>query len=87
MIKKLLLINWFGLDIMEKRNCLWRQDMNERLEINPNEIYPVKGIKSVTYVKPTIKNPNIIVGEFTYFSDEDFENHVTHHYDFMEINL
>ena len=56
--------------------------MNERLEINPNEIYPVKGIKSVTYVKPTIKNPNIIVGEFTYFSDEDFENHVTHHYDF-----
>ena len=51
--------------------------MNERLEINPNEIYPVKGIKSVTYVKPTIKNPNIIVGEFTYFSDEDFENHVT----------
>ena len=39
-------------------------------------------IKTVTYVKPTIKNPNIIVGDFTYFADTDFEKHVTHHYDF-----
>ncbi|MDE6092728.1 MAG: CatB-related O-acetyltransferase, partial [Ruminococcus sp.] len=37
---------------------------------------------TVTYVKPTIKNPNIIVGDFTYFSDVDFESHVTHHYEF-----
>lgn len=33
-----------------------------------------------------VKNPNIIVGDFTYFSDdcaaEDFDRHVTHHYDF-----
>ena len=29
-----------------------------------------------------LKNPNIIVGDFTYFADVDFENHVTHHYDF-----
>ncbi len=49
---------------------------------NPNSIYPVNGIDTVTYVKPTITNPNIIVGDFTYFSDKDFENHVTHHYDF-----
>ncbi|MDE7439870.1 MAG: CatB-related O-acetyltransferase, partial [Clostridia bacterium] len=26
-------------------------------------------------------NPNIIVGDFTYFSDKDFEKHVTHHYE------
>ena len=56
--------------------------MHPNLEIDPNEIYPVSGIKSVTYVKPTIKNPNIIVGNFTYFSDENFEQHVTHHYAF-----
>lgn len=56
--------------------------MHPNLEIDPNEIYPVPGIKSVTYVKPTIKNPNIIVGDFTYFGDENFEQHVTHHYDF-----
>lgn len=49
---------------------------------DPNKIFPVPGFDTVTYVKPTIKNPNIIVGDFTYFSDIDFENHVTHHYDF-----
>jgi len=38
---------------------------------------------SVTYVKPAVKNKNIIVGDFTYFSDKDFEKHVTHHYDFI----
>lgn len=56
--------------------------MSKNFEINPNEIYPVQGIKSVTYVKPTIKKPNISVGDFTYFADENFESHVTHHYDF-----
>jgi virginiamycin A acetyltransferase len=49
---------------------------------DPNVIFPVEGIDTVTYVKPTIKNPNIIVGDFTYFSDRNFESHVTHHYDF-----
>lgn len=49
---------------------------------NPNTIFPIPNIKTVTYVKPTIKNPNIIVGDFTYFADTDFEKHVTHHYDF-----
>jgi virginiamycin A acetyltransferase len=39
-------------------------------------------VNSVIYVKPTIKNKNIIVGDFTYFSDVDFESRVTHHYDF-----
>lgn len=49
---------------------------------DPDKIFPVPGLETVTYVKPTIKNPNIIVGDFTYFSDVDFESHVTHHYDF-----
>jgi virginiamycin A acetyltransferase len=47
---------------------------------DPNAVFPVPNIKTVTYIKPTIKNPNIIVGDFTYFSDVDFENHVTHFY-------
>ena len=47
---------------------------------NPHQTFPVPGCKTVTYIKPTIKNPNIIVGDFTYFSDIDFESHVTHHY-------
>lgn len=49
---------------------------------NPNSIFPVPNCSKVTYVKPTITKPNIVVGEFTYFSDTDFEKHVTHHYEF-----
>lgn len=49
---------------------------------DPDIIFPVEGCKTVTYVRPTVTNPNIIVGDFTYFSDTDFEKHVLHHYDF-----
>jgi virginiamycin A acetyltransferase len=49
---------------------------------DPNVVFPVPNINTVTYVKPVIKNKNIIVGDFTYFSDVDFEKHVTHFYEF-----
>jgi virginiamycin A acetyltransferase len=48
---------------------------------NPDVVFPVPSF-FVTYIKPAIRNKNIIVGDFTYFSDVDFERHVTHHYDF-----
>lgn len=54
---------------------------------NPDKIYPVPNFSTATYIKPTIKNPNIIVGEFTYFSDVNFEDHVTHHYPFCFAKL
>ena len=50
---------------------------------NPNKIHPIAGYDKEIYVKPTIKNPNIIVGDFTYIADSEFESHVTHHYDFL----
>lgn len=50
---------------------------------NPNKIFPNRKIKTITNVKPAIKNKNIIVGDFTYFADTNFEKHVTHHYDFI----
>lgn len=56
--------------------------MSDGITPDPNKIYPVNGIKNLTYVRPTVKNPNIIVGDFTYLGDGDFEKHVTHHYDF-----
>lgn len=56
--------------------------MKNGIAPNPNNPFPVQGVSYVTYVKPTLKNPNIIVGDFTYISDSDFENHVTHLYDF-----
>ena len=32
---------------------------------DPNVIHPVAGYDKEIYVKPTITNPNIIVGDFT----------------------
>ena len=50
---------------------------------NPNTVHPIAGYDKEIYVKPTIKNPNIIVGDFTYIADSEFESHVTHHYGFI----
>ncbi len=48
---------------------------------DPNVIYPISGYDKEIYVKPTITRNNIIVGDFTYIADSDFESHVTHHYE------
>ena len=56
--------------------------MNEKIP-NPNAVHPIAGYDKEIYVKPTIKNPNIVVGDFTYIADSEFESHVTHHYDFI----
>ena len=47
---------------------------------NPNTINPIAGYDKEIYIKPTIKNKNIIVGDFSYIADSDFESHVTHFY-------
>lgn len=54
---------------------------------NPNAIYPIEGYDKEIYVKPTINNKNIIVGDFTYIADFEFESHVTHHYEFNNDKL
>lgn len=47
---------------------------------DPNVVHPIPGYDGEIYVKPTIRNPNIIVGDFTYIADSEFESHVTHFY-------
>ena len=47
---------------------------------DPNAIHPIAGYEKEIYVKPAITNPNIVVGEFTYIADSEFENHVTNFY-------
>ena len=54
---------------------------------NPNAINPIPGYDKEIYIKPTIKNKNIIVGDFSYIADSDFESHVTHHYDWNDDKL
>ncbi len=54
---------------------------------DPNRAFPNSNIPSLCFIKNVIKNPNIIVGDYTYYDDphgaENFEKHVTHHYDFI----
>ena len=55
---------------------------------NPNDIYPNPKYKSIVFLKNIVKNPNIIVGDYTFYSSEkecptQFETHVTHHYDWV----
>lgn len=54
---------------------------------NPDAIHPNEAIKSVCYIKNVVTRPNIIVGDYTYYDDingaERFEEHVTHHYEFI----
>ena len=47
---------------------------------DPNVIHPIAGYENEIYVKPTITNPKILVGDFTYIADSEFERHVTHFY-------
>lgn len=48
---------------------------------DPDVLHPVAGYDKEIYVRPAIKNKNIIVGDFTYIADSEFESHVTHHYE------
>ncbi|MGE4385679.1 MAG: CatB-related O-acetyltransferase [Endomicrobiaceae bacterium] len=54
--------------------------------MNPNLIYPREQFKDTVYLKSVIKNPNIIVGDFTMYHDwvndpAQFEkNNVLYHY-------
>ena len=54
---------------------------------NPNTIHPIAGYNKEIYIKPTINNENIIVGDFTYIADSEFESHVTHHYEWNNDKL
>ena len=61
--------------------------MKDKKTPDSNAIHPIAGYDKEIYVKPTIKNPNIIVGDFTYIADSDFESHVTHHYEWNNDKL
>ncbi len=54
---------------------------------DPDTVHPIAGYDKEIYVKPTIRDPNIIVGDFTYIADSDFESHVTHHYEWISDKL
>jgi virginiamycin A acetyltransferase len=54
---------------------------------NPNTLFPLNGYERLCFLKNLIKNPNIIVGDYTYYDDfetvENFERNVKYHFDFV----
>ncbi len=47
----------------------------------------MNGFERVCFIKNTVKNPNIEIGDYTYYDDpedsENFERNVLYHYDFV----
>lgn len=54
---------------------------------NPQTKHPMDGFPQVCFIKNTVSNPNIIVGDYTYYDDpedsENFERNVLYHYPFV----
>ena len=52
-----------------------------------DKAFPNPAIPSLCYIKNVVKNPRIIIGDYTYYDDIDgadrFEEHVTHFYEFI----
>lgn len=53
---------------------------------DPITAYPMPGFPQVCYLKNVIDNPNIVIGDYTYYDDpqgaERFEQNVLYHYPF-----
>lgn len=54
---------------------------------DPMNKHPMEGFPQVCFIKNTVTNPNIIVGDFTYYDDpegaENFERNVLYHFPFI----
>lgn len=54
---------------------------------DPATRHPMAGFPRVCFIKNTVSNPNIIIGDYTYYDDphdpEHFERNVLYHYPFM----
>ena len=51
-----------------------------------NSVFPLKNYEKLCFLKNIISNPNIIVGDYTYYDDfenvDNFEKNVKYHFDF-----
>jgi len=58
---------------------------------DPTAPHPLAGFPQVCFIKNTVRNPNIIVGDYTYYDDpldaENFERNVLYHYPFIDDKL
>ncbi|MFL4555694.1 streptogramin A O-acetyltransferase Vat(F) [Yersinia kristensenii] len=63
--------------------------MEENTSLGPDPLckHPLVGFPQVCFIKNTTQNPNIIIGDYTYYDDpqdsENFERNVLYHYPFI----
>jgi virginiamycin A acetyltransferase len=54
---------------------------------DPANKHPMAGFPQVCYIRNTVTNPNIVIGEYTYYDDpdgaENFERNVLYHFPFI----
>ncbi|MCY1394786.1 Virginiamycin A acetyltransferase [compost metagenome] len=54
---------------------------------SPQNKHPMEGFPQVCFIKNTVDNPNIIIGDYTYYDDpddsENFERNVLYHFPFI----
>lgn len=54
---------------------------------SPLNKHPMTGFPQVCFIKNTVTNPNIVIGDYTYYDDpadsENFERNVLYHYPFI----
>lgn len=54
---------------------------------NPNQKFPLSGYDKLCFLKNVISNPNIIIGDYTYYDDingiDSFEKNIKYHFDFI----
>lgn len=53
----------------------------------PDTLYPLGEESGIVFLKNMVKNPNIVVGDYTYYHDfkdpQSFEENVLYHFDFI----
>ncbi|WP_448571773.1 Vat family streptogramin A O-acetyltransferase [Trichothermofontia sp.] len=54
---------------------------------DPRTLHPMAGFPQICFIKNTVNNPNIIIGDYTYYDDpedsENFERNVLYHFPFI----
>ena len=54
---------------------------------DPRNPHPMEGFPQVCFINNTVRNPNIVIGDYTYYDDpedsEDFERNVLYHFPFI----
>ncbi|MCX7338765.1 MAG: CatB-related O-acetyltransferase [Alphaproteobacteria bacterium] len=65
--------------------------IHDKIYPDPSTLYPIKGVTRTAYLKNIITNPQIIVGDYTYYDDPDdvysFEKNVLYLFAFTQDKL